>query len=185
MPDHRETPEELRARGFTDEEIEKIARIASEGVPFPTRDVVYLEPISDPLIAFYWARLDERAAAAAPDDAIAAVIAEHDAASPSIDMLVGREVERALRRSGLVPSRREILADVAAKKAILDDYATTMRVRDELSAKFRAAPAEGKSPRDLATWERADYEATILRTVIKQLATVYEGHPDYDAAWKP
>jgi hypothetical protein len=88
-----------------------------------TRTVAYFDdegnqvsgPV-DPLIAFYWARLDE-----APDS-----------------------------------------ADVRAKKAILDDYARYC--------------ADTSNP-------AREVICGVTRTVIRQLAAVYAGHPDYDEAW--
>ncbi|MEV4053016.1 DUF6221 family protein [Amycolatopsis sp. NPDC049688] len=90
-----------------------------------TRTVTYFDgeghelpgPV-DPLVGFFWARLDEE-----PDS-----------------------------------------ADVRAKRAILDDYArycadTTNPAREAICG--------------------------VTRTVIRHLATVYTGHPDYDPAWRP
>jgi hypothetical protein len=101
--------------------------VADEHVP--TREVVGAPPV-DPLIGFYWARLDER--------------------------------ERALRKRVFDVSQE--LADVAAKKAILDDYARYCADLDN--------PA-----RELI--------CQVTRDVIKRLATVYAEHPDYSADFRP
>ncbi len=108
----------------------------------PTREVVYLEPISDPLIAFFWARLDE-----AEDDA--------KSSGPAIEFYDGGQWRRQADMT---------LADVRAKKAILDDYARYCADVDN--------PAR-------------EMICQVTRDVIKRLAAVHAGHPDYDEAWRP
>ncbi|MEV5720623.1 DUF6221 family protein [Amycolatopsis mediterranei] len=91
-----------------------------------TRSVTYLtdagdwgaDPMVDPLIAFYWARLDEE--------------------QPS--------------------------PDVAAKKAVLDDYA------------HHCADTENPA---------REMICAVARAVVQRLATVYSGHPDYRTEWRP
>jgi hypothetical protein len=142
MSDEHETPEELRKalrkKGLTEQEVDEVVRIATTGVTVPrrrlavvnehvpTRESVGEAPV-DPLIAFYWARLDERQARA--------------------DVLHGEE-----------------LADVRAKKAILDDYARYCADLDN--------PAR-------------EMICQVSRDVIKRLATVYDGHPDYTEDFRP
>lgn len=108
----------------------------------PKRGVAYFDGegnqvsgMPDPLIVFYWARLDE----------------------------IERQADGADPATFTAPFRRT-LADVAAKKAILDDY--ERRCRDITN------PAR-------------EMECALIRGVIRQLATVYAGHPDYDESWRP
>jgi hypothetical protein len=101
--------------------------MADQDFHVPARNVVDVEPTVDPLIAFYWARLDERQARA--------------------DILRGED-----------------LADVRAKKAILDDYARYCADLDN--------PA-----RELI--------CQTSRDVIKRLAAVYDQHPDYREDFRP
>jgi hypothetical protein len=85
-----------------------------------------------------------------------------------VDPLIGfyrarlDEREQALRKRVFDVSRE--LADVAAKKAILDDYARHCADLDN--------PA-----RELI--------CQVTRDVIKRLAAVHDAHPDYDEAWRP
>ncbi|WP_290055653.1 DUF6221 family protein [Amycolatopsis solani] len=100
-----------------------------------TRTVTYYDddghpaagPKLDPLIAFYWARLDDAAA--------------------STDR----------------PSQR-FLADLAAKRAVLDDYARHC--------------AEPDSP-------AREMVCKVMRTVIKRFAVAEADHPDYREEWRP
>lgn len=118
----------------------------------PTREVVGLAPV-DPLIAFYWARLDdeerelrETAAAGARDNAWMRDVEDLKDEAPTGE-----------------PSKRG-MDDLAAKRAILDDYAGYC--------------ADVDNPgRELI--------CQVARDVIKRLATVHAGHPDYDPAWRP
>lgn len=107
----------------------------------PTRAVVGDDPV-DPLIAFFWARLDE-----AEDDA--------KSSGPAIDYYDGGEWQRQAYMT---------LADVRAKKEILDDYARRCADLDN--------PAR-------------EVECQLIRDVIKRLATVYAGHPDYTEDFRP
>jgi hypothetical protein len=111
--------------------------VADEHVP--TREVAGLPPV-DPLIAFFWARLDE-----AEDDA--------KSSGPAIEFYDGGQ-----RQADMT------LADVRAKKAILDDYA---RYCADLDNPGREMICQ------------------VTRDVIKRLAAVHAGHPDYDEAWRP
>jgi uncharacterized protein DUF6221 len=128
--------------------------MADQDFHLPTRGIVELDdagnprsgptsygavdPVVDPLLAFYWARLDEH------------------------ERLVR---EAADEQAGLqdLPGPR-FLDDLAAKKAILDDYARYCADLDN--------PAR-------------EMICQVTRDVIKRLATVYADHPDYDPAWRP
>jgi hypothetical protein len=92
--------------------------MADQDFHVSTREVFDVEPIVDPLIAFYRARLDEE-----PNS-----------------------------------------SDVAAKKAVLDDYARHCADLDN--------PA-----RELI--------CQVTRDVIKHLAAVYDQHPDYRQDFRP
>ncbi|RSD21989.1 DUF6221 family protein [Amycolatopsis eburnea] len=151
----------------------------------PTREVVGLAPV-DPLIAFYWARLDEaetkaRAAAqtfgGAPDWQFQR-LTDDDFGTDYFLHVADRTIPAATRPGeedtgpfvaselALIADRdpQAVLDDVGAKKAILDDYARYCADVDN--------PA-----RELI--------CQVTRDVIKRLATVYAGHPDYDPAWRP
>jgi hypothetical protein len=110
----------------------------------PTREVAGLAPV-DPLIAFFWARLDEREAEYRQG------VALYDFDGNGDEAWIEEESKRGL-------------ADVAAKKAILDDYARRCADLDN--------PAR-------------EMECQLIRDVIKRLATVYAGHPDYSADFRP
>jgi hypothetical protein len=61
-----------------------------------------------------------------------------------------------------------VLADIAAKRAILAAYDTAANDWTHVDQ------TEGEHAREYA-----------LREVVKHLATAYAGHPDYDEAWRP
>lgn len=81
-----------------------------------------------------------------------------------------------------VPPR--ILAESDAKRQIVDEYATTCRLRDEAAARIKAA-GDHPDPADLDTWDRAEREAAILRGPVENLAAVHAKHPDYREEWRP
>ena len=92
--------------------------MAAQDFHVPTREMLNVDPIADPLIAFYRARLDEEAAS----------------------------------------------RDVAAKRAILDDYTRHCADLDNPARELICQTA---------------------RDVIKHLATVYDQHPDYREDFRP
>ncbi|MFJ2675099.1 DUF6221 family protein [Streptomyces sp. NPDC087525] len=77
-----------------------------------------------------------------------------------------------------------VLRETGAKRQIVEDYATTARLRDEAAARIKAA---GDSPgaEDLDVWDRAQREAGILEGPVRLLATVYADHPGYREEWRP
>ncbi|RYJ26450.1 hypothetical protein CU044_3743 [Streptomyces sp. L-9-10] len=77
-----------------------------------------------------------------------------------------------------------VLREIDAKRQIVEDYATTARLRDEAAARIKAA---GDSPgaEDLDVWDRAQREAGILEGPVRLLATVYADHPGYREEWRP
>lgn len=74
-------------------------------------------------------------------------------------------------------SPARVLADVAAKRQIIDAYEAATRARDELEPEL---PAE----RARARWERAAYDAMVIRDLVKLLAQPYAGHPEFREEWK-
>lgn len=78
-----------------------------------------------------------------------------------------------------------VRADIAAKRAILTDYVTTCRLRDEAAERIRAA-GDHPGTEDLRSWARARDEAAVLdQLVMPRLAQPYADHPDYSESWKP
>ena len=61
------------------------------------------------------------------------------------------------------------LRHCAAHLRIVDSYTATVAIRDQATARLLTLPAV-KDPADLHTWDRAHREATILRSVIENLA---------------
>lgn len=141
----------------------------------PTRDVAYFDgdgnqvaAMPDPLIVFYWARLDdvERAARYVLSD-----YAQHEEAwsVPSTGVLqLGDDLvptgDGPLAEFIAGNDPQAVLDDIRSKKAILDDY--ERRCRDTTN------PAR-------------ELECRLIRGVIQQLATVYAGHPDYREDFRP
>ena len=152
MPDEHLTPDELRERGFTEAEIAEVARIGAEGVQVPTRQALHLVPPSDPLIAFFWARLDE-------DERVARDARRNEQFVYGTDRLFATGNDAIV---SMAPHRA--VDEIAAKKAVLDDYA-------------RYCAGVDNPARELI--------CQVTRDVIKRLATVYARHPDYDEAWRP
>jgi len=78
-----------------------------------------------------------------------------------------------------------VLADITAKRAILDSYTTTARLRDDAADRIRAA-GDNPSATDLNQWTRAHMEAHILRELaVLPLALPFSSHPEYDERWRP
>ena len=69
-----------------------------------------------------------------------------------------------------------VLRDVAAKRAILRDYETTVRLRDEAAARIKDA-GDHPDPADLREWTQASREAEVLAGVVRQLASAWDGAP--------
>jgi hypothetical protein len=77
-----------------------------------------------------------------------------------------------------------VLAEVEAKRRMVDDYALTVRLRDEAVERALAAGAS-PDPKDLEMWDRANREAAILDGWVRLLALPYADHADYRKEWKP
>lgn len=74
-----------------------------------------------------------------------------------------------------------VLADVAAKRAIVEDYVLTCRFRDEAATRIeRAREASQIDSAALDDWHRAERETSILGGVLERLASAYAGHAGYD-----
>jgi hypothetical protein len=75
-----------------------------------------------------------------------------------------------------------VLAEVDAKRRILDEYALVARLHDEAAARISVA-----SPRpagaDLDTWSRSQHELPIYDGVLRLLALPHRDHPDYRPEW--
>jgi hypothetical protein len=78
-----------------------------------------------------------------------------------------------------------VLRDVEAKRAIVEDYVITCRVRDEADTRVKAARATGRiDSAALDDWGRAGREASILEGILIRMASPHGAHPDYNPAWK-
>lgn len=75
-----------------------------------------------------------------------------------------------------------VLREVAAKRAIINDYAETCRIRDEAAERIRAA-GDNPDSADLDEWARAHTEAGILLNPISHLAAVYADRDGYKEEW--
>jgi hypothetical protein len=79
-----------------------------------------------------------------------------------------------------------VLADVVGKRAIVEDYATTCRIRDEAAARIQEAHASGRIVHaDYDEWGRANREASILDGVVRHLAEAYVDRPGYEELTAP
>lgn len=77
-----------------------------------------------------------------------------------------------------------VLADIKAKRAVVEDYVLTCRYRDEAATRIQRARESGQiDSAALDDWHRADREASILEGVVQRLASPYAEHPDYDPSW--
>lgn len=87
---------------------------------------------------------------------------------------VERPRDRLLRRRRVAAAGSSRIAFFARTSAsVASDYADACRTRDLDSGVYAS------------DYLAADGEARVLRDVIKRLASVHDGHPDYDEAWRP
>ena len=77
-----------------------------------------------------------------------------------------------------------MLAEVDAKRKIIDNYVMTLKLRDEAAARLKDA-GDHPGASDLDTWTRAKYEAVVLEEPIALLALPYADHTDYRDEWRP
>lgn len=131
------------------------------------------------LVEFLRARLDDDAAEIAehPDDWDD--YAEIDAWRLRAEEESGYPSCRYLRIA-----KARALAEVEAKRKIVDEYVETIRIRDEVAARIRAA-GDHPSEDDLDTWCRAQTEASIMFHALRHLAAPHAAHPDCWDEWKP
>lgn len=77
-----------------------------------------------------------------------------------------------------------VLREIEAKRQLLDDYTVTARIRDEASARIKAA-GDHPAPKDIETWDRAEREAAILERPVKLAASPLDHRPGYREEWRP
>ncbi|MEV0236919.1 DUF6221 family protein [Nonomuraea sp. NPDC050786] len=73
--------------------------------------------------------------------------------------------------------------EVAWRRAFLDRYETTVRLRDEAAARIRAA---GHRPDggDLTRWERAHDEVAVMEPIVREMAAPYYRLPGFRPEWR-
>jgi hypothetical protein len=124
------------------------------------------------LAAFLTARLDEDEAAAVAGAGSAVYGHMGDTAAEEV---LGMAVSEGCSGEGIehlerwLPAR--VLAEVAAKRAIVDDYQAIKGHRDTVE----------DEPKQ---WAATHMIVVSLRSVLAQLANVYAKHPDYREEWK-
>lgn len=74
-----------------------------------------------------------------------------------------------------------VLRDVEAKRQLLADYTTTVRLCDEAAARIKAA-GDHPDPKDLDEWSRAHREAAILAGPVRLLALPFSHRPGFAEA---
>lgn len=102
---------------------------------------------------------------------------------PTVRRAAERSDEDAATLIGAFSPAR-VLAEVDAKRRIVDEYVETIRIRDEVASRIRAA-GENPDEDDLDTWCRAQTEAAIMFHALRHLAAPYAAHPDCWDGWKP
>jgi hypothetical protein len=133
--------------------------------------------MTEDLVAFLRARLDEDAELANSGESWSAFDESPSSATRRVD--VDHSIERvvACTRSwrGLHIARHDparVLAEVAAKRRVIADYKDAVRTLN--------AAGPGTPPHDIMTGATNTY----LRT-LRLLAAVYADHPDYLPKWGP
>lgn len=86
------------------------------------------------------------------------------------------------RRSVWDPAR--VLREIDAKRRLLDDYTVTARIRDEATARIKAA-GDHPDSKDVETWDRAQREAAILEGPVKLAASPLTDRPGWREEWRP
>ena len=92
------------------------------------------------------------------------------------------EAERGRFIAAHDPAR--VLAEVDAKRQLLDDYTVTARIRDEAATRIKAA-GDHPDPKDLDTWDRAQMEVAVLEGPVKLAALPLADRPGYREEWRP
>lgn len=160
--------------------------------------------MTDDLVAFLRARLDEdeqTARAAADETGIAAwvgsdesghawryqhggVWGDHDGLCSEAPYVVGtdlRQVQDHIARHD--PAR--VLAEVDAKRRMVDEYAKTVEIMERAGARLSTTAAALNDLPSFTTWARARDEALIMRDWVALLALPFADHPDYRQEWAP
>lgn len=134
----------------------------------------------DEMAAFVEARVAEDDAAAraasqgewiALDGGVQAIADDDQIQWPVADTQSERNREDRVHIARHQPAR--VLLEIEAKRAILRDYHTTVRIRDEAAERINAAGSH-PDPADLDEWTRASREAAVLAGVVQQLASAWE-----------
>ncbi|WP_367134490.1 MULTISPECIES: DUF6221 family protein [Streptomyces] len=98
----------------------------------------------------------------------------------------GHGVPNALHIVRHQPAR--VLADVAAKRRIVDDYAVLLSELDGLRMQMRVASAESRDDNFMQMYQQEGKlieKSRHLAPVIRSLALPYADHPDYQVEWRP
>ena len=77
-----------------------------------------------------------------------------------------------------------VLAEINAKRQLLDDYTVTAHIRDEAAERIKAS-GDHPDAKDLETWDRAQREAAILEGPVKLAALPLADRPGYREEWRP
>lgn len=183
MPDENLTPDELRERGFTEEEIAQVAQVKEAGVAWPGSAPAPL----DPLLAFVRARLDEREARALAAQGTTEGRWEQDDPVRAPGRIVDDYGDTVTYDEG-APSEAQavhivdndpqfVLADVAAKRQIVDLFVPC----PDCLAGRRCIPHDSSAgPPGFWRFLDEDHER-----IARLLALPFAGHADYREEWKP
>ena len=134
------------------------------------------------LVAWLTAQLDADAATVgavrpdpglSPQEPIEFILAGQDITVPS--------TEAAKRHIREFADPARVLREIEAKRKLLADYTTTVRLRDEAATRIEAA-GDHPDPRDLDEWSRAHREAAILEGAVRLLALPFSHRPGYAEA---
>lgn len=79
-------------------------------------------------------------------------------------------------------SAARVLREIKFKRALIDNYAATVRIRNAAAQRIRDA-GDHPSNSDLDEWARADREAGILAEPVHDLAAVYADRDGYKEEW--
>lgn len=82
---------------------------------------------------------------------------------------------------------KRVLADVTAKRRVLDGYVFASRSRDEIKARIDAEHASGgtASAQDLSELRDAITRVDVLEEAVELLAAAYADHRNYREEWRP
>jgi hypothetical protein len=126
------------------------------------------------MVAFVGRRLDERWHAAQA--------AERTGLWDDLSWPEAQGITGVVQEHILAWSPKAVIADIMAKRRILEDYTTTQRICAEAAARIQAAMPTPDA-KDLDEWSRANVEASIMRGSVEALASAFAAHPDFRADW--